>query len=105
MEIVNLCAHPISYHEGRRKRVIAPSGTVARVITEEIQHWHEGGFLLTRSRVVEIENLPPPRPGVTYIVSAWVARECPDRHDLWVPAKRVRRGQDGVIGCRAFEVS
>lgn len=103
-EIVNLTPHEISYHHGRHKRVIPPSGEVARVITREVQSWHESGYLLTRNVVERIDGLPEPSPTRVYIVSAWVARELPERSDLWVPARRVRRPREGVIGCRAFAV-
>lgn len=50
----------------------------------------------------EVSDLPAPKAGVWYIVSALVAQACPDRHDLLIPHQMVRDEFGRILGCAAF---
>ncbi|MFF0821176.1 hypothetical protein ACFYUR_12395 [Micromonospora haikouensis] len=50
-------------------------------------------------------NLPPPEPGVWFVVALVVALAHPDRRDLLVPDEAVRNLGGSMIGCRSFGIS
>lgn len=47
-------------------------------------------------------NLPPPEPGVWFVVALVVGLANPDRRDLLVPDEAVRDLGGSMIGCRSF---
>lgn len=51
------------------------------------------------TRYGEVDGLPAPRAGVTYIVSRVVAEAAREREDLLVPGGLVRDGSGRVLGC------
>jgi hypothetical protein len=50
----------------------------------------------------EVQDLPPPRPGVWLVVSRTVAAACPERRDLVFPYREVRDHAGRIIGCAAL---
>ena len=53
----------------------------------------------------KVSNLPEPKDGVLYIVSAAVRTALPERNDLASPAHLVRDEEGRIIGCLAFEIN
>lgn len=78
INLVNMTPHQITIRiSDGTDVVIAPSGSVARVssvagsVTK--QSFEIGDFAVAESTVFgEVEGLPPPSPGIAYIVSALV---------------------------------
>lgn len=112
-QLINLTPHTVTLllPSGRRLDV-APSGRVARLVYntrtsltltidgEAFPVWGTAG-------VLAVTNLPEPREGVLYIVSALVAHACLHRPDLVYPATgpsdEAERDELGrIYGVRAF---
>lgn len=79
-KFVNLTPHVVRLNDGTE---FPPSGKVARV-TSKYSQFDENGI----ASVVfgEVQHLPEPEDGITYIVSALVAAACHDRKDVVSPA-------------------
>jgi hypothetical protein len=82
--IVNLTPHAITVDNGETHKVYEPSGEVARVLTESTVVGEVDGFEIVANRVTG-DNLPAPKDGVLYIVSAMVLSLRPEREDLIAP--------------------
>lgn len=109
MQIVNLCSHPINIYDDFPQRggscvLTLPAchpaeeaRTVRQDRAEKIAD-HPAGFVLVYGGVQKTINVPAPREGVCYVVSAHVACHHPERFDLLVPGHTVKVG--GVrVGC------
>lgn len=110
MMLLNLTPHPIVVrHEDHSETTIPTSGTVARVNSPP------GLFLGVVDGVPlygppiwgDVQDLPAPEPGVTFIVSLPVAMRCPDRPDVVSPGtgpadKAVRNDVGQVIAVTRF---
>ena len=111
MELINLTPHEVNLHlPAGRALTIPSSGEVARVATTPA----EAGELwagrcnpvpLITQTFGEVVNLPDPKDGDFFIVSALVRAACPNRYDLGSPAELVRDDAGRIIGCRALEVN
>lgn len=129
MKLVNLTPHPVTLltegfavFDGKAKCYRQPDGVapfvlaefpsqgVARCAVAESLHGSQDvdGVAVPFVAVTfgEIEGLPEPQDGVTYIVSAIVANaaRAQGRQDVVVPARMVRDGEGKVLGCLAFAV-
>lgn len=79
MEFVNLTPHAIVLNDGR---TFEPSGAIARVSAS----FAEAGPDLFTQVFGEVENLPAPVEGTTFIVSGLVKAALPERSDVVAPA-------------------
>lgn len=96
---INLTPHAIVMNDGR---VFPPSGVAARVsssfteITNDVCEVVYG----------EVENLPAPKEGTRYIVSALVLAACKGRQDVVAPATghpaTVRNDKGHIVSVPCF---
>ena len=84
-EFINLTQHKIVIFNGGFTVEISPSGTVARVATEETCVGEINGIPLISRKIGEPENIPAPQDGKIYIVSAMVLSAIADREDVVAP--------------------
>lgn len=90
MDFVNLTPHPIVV-ETRTSRfhdirvTFPPSGKVARVSSSPGELLDPAWGIYAPPTFGEIENLPEPVEGTTYIVSSMVAMNCSRRRDVVAP--------------------
>lgn len=103
--LVNLTPHQINIVGENGVRSVQPSGVVARCEQQErVITQLEGAIPVTRLVMGEVQDLPEPKQGVTYIVSHIVLQRCPDRKDLVKPGQPVRDAEGRVIGCGCLSV-
>ena len=104
-KIVNLTSHEVHLHRGDHMITIEPSEIEARVTFHDrpIGYVEHQGKRVPISRLVidEIVDLPDPEKNTWFIVSGIVQKAAPDRKDLLIPYKTIRRG-GCVIGCKAL---
>ena len=111
MELVNLTPHEVNVHlPAGRVLTIPASGQVARVATTatdagEIWVGRNNSVPMITQEFGEVVNLPAPKDGNFFIVSALVRAACPNRYDLGSPADLVRNDAGQIIGCKALEVN
>jgi len=106
-EIINLTPHDINVVDDNGNVHTFPrSGTIARVDTHTEYHrgWevYEGEDVwipLAHERDGEVIDLPEPKDGVDYIVSARVRNAVPHRKDVFSPGGLVRDDDGKVVGC------
>ena len=72
MKLINLTPHDIVVRLSDGDRVIPASGTVARVATSHVPAGTIDGIPVSAQTFGQIEGLPEPQEGVTFIVSAIV---------------------------------
>ena len=82
--LVNLTPHPIVLDDGVNSKTYEPSGEVARVTQESKTVGEVDGFTI-KTLISVGDNLPDPKEGVQYIVSAMVLAQLPERQDLVAP--------------------
>ena len=99
--LVNLTPHEVNIGD----LDFPASGTVARVVVEHLEIGDHAGIPLLVGSYGEVSNLPEPKEGVLYIVSAAVRTALPQRKDLGSPAHLVRDDEGRIIGCLALEVN
>jgi hypothetical protein len=102
MKIVNLTPHTIVI-TGHGS--VEPSGYIARVNTQMVQHGDVNGIPIVIARNLGVSNLPEPKPDTMYIVAGLVRMFVPDRKDVCSPAKLIRNEHGAVVGCSALEVN
>ena len=110
--ILNLTPHPISLYGNEREDgiddleprlllVIEPEDTPARLGMTELGTEFRDGLPVERVDYGGAIGMPPPREGVSCIVSLPLALVlAPRRGDLLVPYREVRNASGTVIGCR-----
>lgn len=97
MEFVNLTPHAIVLNDGR---VFEPSGVVARVSNTFTDFVDD----VCEVRYGDLENVPAPKEGVIYIVSAMVLAAS-NRADLVAPAtghKDCVRNEGRIVSVPGF---
>lgn len=99
--LVNLTAHPV--------RLVGPSGVVelpsaglARVRERSRVVGSLGGVDLVETDFGDVEGLPEPQDGVTFVVSRFLALARPDRADLVFPSVELRDDEGRIIGAAAL---
>ena len=99
MDFINLTPHRINLIQ---KRLIEPSGTVARCaeITEDAGKIYD--IPLIYRRYSDVEGLPEPKDDVMYIVSHMVRVALPERKDLISPGDLLRDCDGNILGCTNF---
>jgi hypothetical protein len=105
MNIVNLTPHSINFvgEDGTPILTIEPSGILARVQATIVATGDTVcGIPITKTRFGEVEGLPEPEDGTTFVVSRMVAEALPGRSDLLIPNESVRDEGGNIIGCRSL---
>jgi hypothetical protein len=116
---VNRTPHPITFVEGDDKVTLPSTGTEIRVDSksEEVGHavvcgvrvpfcetvFGEAFVIDTKTEVRS--DLPEPRSGVLYIVSALVRTSCPSRTDFVSPGRLIRDENGRPIGAEGVNVN
>jgi hypothetical protein len=111
MEAVGLVPHKtVIIVAGEIKRVIEPSGNVARVSTTTEHVGFTDGILVSRNVPGEITGLPERKEGTILIVSSMVAaaaaKKYPERRDIYAPDtnRSVRDADGNIIGVSGLQV-
>lgn len=109
MNIINLTPHEITFYEKNiadhtmaKLLTVQPSGQLARVKSKTvIVSLGLPGLPIpvTKTEYGEVEGLPAPEEGTIYIVSAMVAKHCPDRNDVYITNESVRDENGRIVGC------
>jgi hypothetical protein len=102
MKLVNLTQHTIN--EVVTGQAFEPSGQIARVTVEYTVASSIGDIPLYTATYGDIEGLPDPVDGVTYIVSGMVKAAVPERGDVVSPGNLVRDENGKPIGCDGFKI-
>lgn len=107
MNFVNLTPHAIVVRiDGQPDRTFAPSGKVARLAEESTVCENIDGIPRVMTKYTGVVNLPSPVVGTTYIVSGFVAQQCPTRDDVVAPdtgpASVVRDEAGKIVAVRRF---
>ena len=99
--LVNLTPHDIVIRLSDGDRVIPASGTVARVSTSQVPAGTIDGIPVSAQTFGQIEGLPEPQEGVTFIVSAIVlaAAKSIGRTDVVAPdtARAIRNDAGQIV--------
>ena len=110
--ILNLTPHPIRLYSNERadgiddlesglRLVIEPEDTPARLGMTELGTEVRDGLPVELVDYGGAIGMPPPREGVSCVVSLPLALAlAPRRDDLLVPYREVRNASGTVIGCR-----
>lgn len=102
VELVNLTPHTINVQGvSGEVREISPSGVVARVSESSEVVGEVEGIALYASVYGEVVDLPEPKEGLLFVVSALVKSAVPNRADVVSPGALVRNAEGQPVGCRA----
>ena len=114
MKFVNLTPHTLNVvgDDGNTILFVAPSGTVARVATQQTVVGNVAGIDIVRTVFGDVDGLPSPQNDVVYIVSTLVLQALKAngvvRDDVVAPdtsPNSVVRNDDGIIiGVKRFQV-
>ena len=108
MKMFNLTPHAVNLMDDNNTVIatFTPAGIVARAkqVNTLIGTVDANGVPVPVYRAVygAIENLPEPKEGCVYLVSALTAQAAKGRDDVYVTMDPVRDDQGRIIGCRAF---
>lgn len=97
MKIINLTPHAINITDGP---TFPPSGTVARVTTQQVDAGTIAGIQVKKQTFGDIVDLPDPQPDTIFVVSAIVlaAAKAQGRIDVVAPdTANAVRNEDGHI--------
>lgn len=123
-KIINLTPHPVEVLDGskctydknsrkyRVEGVIVPTVTYPkqegivypRCTQREVVVGNINGIEVYRMEFGEVENLPEPQEDTYYIVALMVAKACPNRHDLLIPAHQVVLEDGRTAGCLSWAI-
>jgi hypothetical protein len=110
MQFINLTPHTINVYRGDDVILSIPSSGYCRVATTQESVGELDGIPVVKTRYGEVEGLPPPKKGTTYIVSAMalqVVGHC--WNDVVAPntspESAVRNDKGEIIGVRSFVVA
>lgn len=104
MPFVNLTPHQMNIHLGHGKMLrFAPSRYPARRIPEIIRCGFINDVPVFRSKVKKIINLPAPREGVIYIVSARVFTAT-DQNDVVCVGEVIKDKEGNVKYCQGLTI-
>lgn len=104
--LVNLTPHTINVVTSEDTFSFPPSGTVARVSSNQqfIGLWGND-IPLYRSTFGDVIDLPDPQDNTIFVVSALVRSAAPDRFDLASPGDLVRDDAGNVVGCKGLIIN
>lgn len=100
-KIVNLTPFDVSLILDGGEMTIPKSGRVAKVINE-YEELECDKFSVMRRKIKKVENLPPKKKGVFYIVSPDFVTVFGGRGDLLVPAVPIENEKGIIVGCKKF---
>lgn len=104
MELINLTPHPLKIHTTDGIKTIEPSGSIARVTSQEENAGDIDGIPVLRRKTGEPTGIPAPQKDTIYIVSSLVLAAT-DRPDVVAPdtgSGAVRDDQGRIQGVRGF---
>lgn len=114
MKFINLTPHVLNVvrDDGSVVLSVPPSGTVARVATQQTVVRQLAGVDVVRTVFGDVVGLPTPQDDVVYIVSTLVLQAlrhaCIDRSDVVAPdtssASVVRNADGQIVGVKRFQV-
>lgn len=114
MKFVNLTPHVLNIVDDSGNTIlsVAPSGTVARVATQQTVVGNVAGIDVVRTVFGDVDGLPSPQDDVVYIVSTLVLQALKangvDRDDVVAPdtspASVVRNADGQIVGVKRFQV-
>ena len=114
MKLINLCPHPVRFlFEGGNFTQLDRCENPARV-SKEIEFHNNvetpfGDVPCFTHIHGEVENMPPPKKGVLYIIPRMVSDAVPERRDIAIPDNIVREkdpetGKVFIKGCKSLAV-
>lgn len=101
IKIINLTPHELKIKlENGEMLTIPASGSVARVAEtrEDLGVLAGTGVKVTRAKYGQVENLPLPKKGTVFIVSALVLQAVPGRLDVFAPGPALRDETGKIVG-------
>lgn len=98
--LINLTPHPVNL-----PGIVLPSEGVARVSVTLSDAGAIDGIPLVRGVHGQVTDLPEPREGTIFVVSALVRAALPHRSDLASPARLTRDAEGRITGCEALEIN
>lgn len=114
MKFINLTPHVLNVigDDGSVVLSVPPSGTVARVATQQTVATQLDGIDVVRTVFGDVDGLPAPQPDTVYVVSTLVLQALRhagvDRSDVVAPdtspASVVRNADGQVVGVKRFQV-
>ncbi|MDF9296082.1 hypothetical protein [Geobacillus stearothermophilus] len=114
MKFINLTPHSINVvrDDGSVVLSVPPSGTVARVATQQTVVCQLDGIDVVRTAFGDVDGLPAPQPDTVYVVSTLVLQALSasgvDRSDVVAPdtspASVVRNTDGQIVGVKRFQV-
>ena len=114
MNFINLTPHTVNVVDDSGNSIlsVAPSGAVARVMTQQKVVGNVGGVDVVRTVFGDVDGLPDPQPNTVYIVSTLVLQALKAngivRDDVVSPdsspASVVRNADGQIIGVKRFQV-
>jgi hypothetical protein len=108
MRLVNLTPHPVTLFRGEQRQMLPVGGPFARVTRTVVggaDHEVDGLGAVHIVEVVagtDVAELPPPCPGVGYVVAQLTALASPGRDDLYFPWDEVRDDAGTLLGVRGL---
>jgi hypothetical protein len=105
---VNCTPHTVNVYslDGKMLMVELPKGErVARVSATVRTVAELNMVVLTAIKFGEVLDLPEPRCGVHFVVSAMVRQAVPNRLDLCSPGELVRDSAGQPVGCRGLVIN
>lgn len=104
MVLTNLTAFDVTIVGGDEEIVIPASGFVAACVYKLTEVKGVNDIPVVRAMFSSVDGLPAPSDGVAYIVNRNVAKNVPDREDLFYPSDPVRNIDGEIVGYRALGV-
>lgn len=114
MKFINLTPHTLTVVDDSGNTIlsVAPSGTVARVTTQQTVVGNVGGVDVVRTVFGDVDGLPDPQTNTVYIVSTLVLQALKAngvvRDDVVAPdtspASVVRDDAGTIVGVKRFQV-
>lgn len=114
MNFINLTPHTVNVVDDSGNTIIsvAPSGTVARVTTQQTVVGNVGGVDVVRTVFSDVDGLPAPQPDTVFIVSTIVLQALRAnnvvRDDVVAPdtspQSAVRNADGQIAGVKRFQV-
>ena len=104
MNIINLTPHAITFvdENNQIKKVIEPSGNIARVGATTVTVGELAGIPVTTTEFGEVIGLPDKTSDTIFLVSSLVAGRVPDRDDVFIPNESVRDDKGRIVGCKSL---
>lgn len=99
MKFINLTGHPVT--DTNTDKTFDPQGLV-RTDNISTKRYRANGIPVFNTTTLQLDPLPDPEQGVTYIVSNLYLNTCTERTDVVAPGKVVRNKDGTPVACRGF---